>query len=163
MSSTVDAAELADRHAITDLRYQYSHTIDACDWERWGSLFTTDAVWNPDGRSPQVGPAEIREFGETVLAEEYVFTCHEAFMPSLDVDGDAAAGEWYLRFTYADRDGIAGTKFGRYRDEYRRTDEGWKFSYIRAEITAYTGSTFTYDEAYDDYYDVDLVRFGLRN
>lgn len=161
MDETDRLLDLADRRDITNLRYSYSHAIDACEWERWGDLFCADGVWNPRGRSPQEGPDEIREFGETELDEEYLFTFHEALLPAITLDGDEATGEWYLRFTYADHDGVAGVKFGRYRDRYCRTEDGWKFAEVRAEITAHSGTTFGYDVVADDYYERDVVRFRV--
>lgn len=157
MSSTKQPEEVVDTLAIVELRSEYAHAIDSCDWERWASLFCDDTVWHPEGRDPQTGPEEIYEFGSTVLDTEYAYTCHEAFMPAVSIEGDTATGDWYLRLTYADYDGVAGWKLGTYLDEYRKTAEGWKFAEVRAEIDFHTGETFSYDTVADEHYEKDLV------
>jgi hypothetical protein len=44
------------------------------------------------------------------------------------IDGDQAQGSWYVTEYGRYRDGNETFLGGRYRDEYVRTDEGWRFS-----------------------------------
>jgi len=150
---------LLDRAAIVELRHEYAHCIDRCEWDRWAELFCEDAHVTYEGRPDLKGRDEIREFGASVLNREYAFTYHEALLPVVLVDGDTATGEWYLRLYYAGCEGGAGLRLGRYSDEYRRTEEGWKFAAVSTEICAHTGSTFDYAVVPDGHYEKDLVEF----
>jgi hypothetical protein len=50
--------------------------------------------------------------------------------PIIDVTGDAASGEWtWHRFA------ASGTwEEGRYRCTYRRTEDGWRFSWLHFRV-----------------------------
>ena len=58
-----------------------------------------------------------------------VVTEHRVTHPEITVTGDTASGTWYLqdRVIVAEFDFmLIGAAF--YRDQYRRTDDGWKIS-----------------------------------
>lgn len=51
--------------------------------------------------------------------------------PVIDVDGDTATGQWHVLVTGTLPDREAVWILGVYKDEYRRTAEGWKFKTLR--------------------------------
>ncbi len=127
-----------DELAIAALRSDYAHLYDAGRWDEFVDLFTDDAVARfTTVPEPVVGKEAISAFFRENDAFEYSF--HTALMPRLSVDGDAATGEWKMCVFYRLPDGSSGWALGRYEDEYRRTDEGWKFSDVTAETHVDTG------------------------
>jgi hypothetical protein len=80
-----------------------------------------------------------------------VITEHRVTHPEIIVTGDTASGSWYLQ----DRVIVAEFNFmligaAFYRDEYRRTDAGWKIS-----VTGY-------DRTYDATMSLEGMNFKIK-
>ena len=72
--------------------------------------------------------ADLVEYMRSALGPS-VITEHRVTHPEITVTGDTASGSWYLQ----DRVIVAEFNFmligaAFYRDQYRRTDDGWKIS-----------------------------------
>ncbi len=132
---------MGDIEEIQRVKYRYLRALDTKHWDEFADTLTEDV---------------IGDYGES-LGEKHHFTDRESLVefmrssmpvglisehrvthPEIDVDGDEAAGIWYLQ------DKIIVPEFdfmligaGFYRDRYRRTADGWRISV--------TGYDRTYD------------------
>jgi hypothetical protein len=88
----------------------------------FAGCFTDDGSLNTLGE-PIIGHALIAEFAETTHAGLSAMR-HEATNIVIDVDGDSATGAAFLKaFMVPDHTMVIT---GRYDDEFRRTDDGWR-------------------------------------
>jgi len=162
MGDNSTVSELAARVEICELRHRYSRRVDDCQWDAWADLFTPDATCDYEGRPPLEGREEIREFGASILDEEYRFTMHVPLLSVIDVQEGTATGSWYLILWYARPDGEAGWRLGRYHDEYRRVNGEWKFSGVGTVMYAHTGDSFDSDAVTDDHYEKAMITYRSR-
>ena len=132
-SVTTDAA--LDRAAITDVLYRYASCIDRFDYEGVRSLLADDihAQYGNNG--------ELRGADEVIrYIEEFTVGCqmqhHFLSVYHVDVDGDdAKALVYHTSHQLFDRaPGIVHLLVGRYHNELRRTEDGWKISKLLLEI-----------------------------
>jgi ketosteroid isomerase-like protein len=123
---------LEAKEAIRELRYKYAWAVDAGDVDRFLDLFTTEAeIRFPQeaaDRLPVSGRDELAEFVRTI-DNTLRFSAHMLHNPTITVDGDEARGTWYVDVPEVTADGAVWVQ-GRYEDEYRRTEDGWKFTSI---------------------------------
>jgi hypothetical protein len=122
----------ADVEAIKQVKYRYLRALDTKHWDDFADTLTED-VRGDYGQS--IG-AELHFTNRTDLVDYMrsalgptVITEHRVTHPEIIVTGDIASGNWYLqdRVIVADFDFmLIGAAF--YRDQYRRTEDGWKIS-----------------------------------
>jgi hypothetical protein len=132
--------ELAVLEEIRQLKYRYLRTLDLKLWDEFEQTFVPEATGDyGEGltfadRSALVG--YLREnLGPTLV------TMHHCHHPEISVDGDAAAGRWYLEdkvISVEHRFVLEGAAF--YEDRYVRTPEGWRI--------LHTGYRRTYEATY---------------
>jgi hypothetical protein len=125
---------LEDREEIARLKARYCRFNDG-GWagpshahiEEVGELFTEDAVW--DG-GPVAGRAVGRENIRALFTAFQVvpFVIHNVMNPIIDIEGDAATGDWHAIIPATDAQGQALWTFGIYKEHYVRTPEGWRIS-----------------------------------
>jgi hypothetical protein len=132
---------LEDRAAIADLAHEYARLVDACEPEQVAQLFTEDA--RVDYGVGLGGPKRGREAVVRLLGALKAFerTHHHIANHQIRLDGaDRATGiayviAWHLlpeaRAVGRPRTALA---FGRYEDEYVRTDDGWRFAARRIAL-----------------------------
>lgn len=118
----------------------YANAVTECDVEKWVGLFTEDAVWEravPAKGSKYNEPAihegrdSIRELAESSFEAGVQYLTANA---NVDGDGDTAAGISTVVVLAAREDGGVGVvATGNFEDEYRRTQDGWKF--VRRSIS----------------------------
>ncbi len=58
--------------------------------------------------------------------------------PLIEIDGDHARGEWHAIVATTMPGGQAFWTLGRYRNEYQRRADGWKYSSMSFEAAAVT-------------------------
>jgi ketosteroid isomerase-like protein len=134
------AQEALDRLEIHELRGKYSRAIDYENYSDASDVFTEDAVLAyPD--TELHGSDEIAEFWREEV--EYQFSRHTVQMPSIQIDGDTATGDWYMLVFYVALDGTDGAVMGWYSDEYERVDGNWKIARMEAGVTYDTGGHHT--------------------
>ena len=127
---TDDAAvqSLLDLEAIRVLRSRYTRAIDTKDWDLFRDCLAEDSRLITDG-GVQEGRDTIVAGVSAALATP--ITVHHVHQPELALTGpDSATGLWAMNDVVEfQRDGtpvffLRG--YGHYREEYVRTDDGWK-------------------------------------
>jgi hypothetical protein len=131
----------ADIEAIKRLKYRYLRALDTKHWDDYADTLAEDIKAD---YGPSLGEelhftnrADLVDYMRKALGPN-VITEHRVTHPEVTVTGDTASGSWYLqdRVIVAEYDFmLIGAAF--YRDQYRRTDAGWKISV--------TGYDRTYD------------------
>jgi len=124
--------ELEDKQEIRELVARYNHTFDDQDAEGFADTYV------PEGR--MVHPRDGHEHGgrEAFLASCKQFggqVVHMTTDPEIAIDGDTATHRATMAIYFRSADG-ARVRFvhtGTYRDDLRRTPEGWRFVTRRAE------------------------------
>jgi hypothetical protein len=124
--------DLADIEAIKQVKYRYLRSLDTKRWDDFADTLAEDIKAD---YGPSIGNelhfttrADLVEYMRTSLPAN-VITEHRVTHPEIIVTGDTATGSWYLqdRVIVAELDFmLIGAAF--YRDQYRRTDNGWKIS-----------------------------------
>ncbi|WP_371328059.1 nuclear transport factor 2 family protein [Mycobacterium sp. 1423905.2] len=143
-----------DVEAIKRVKYRYLRALDTKHWDDFAETLTEDVRGD---YGPSLGN-ELHFTNRTDLVDYMrnslgpgIITEHRVTHPEITVTGDTATGNWYLqdRVIAAEFDFmLIGAAF--YRDEYRRTDEGWKISG--------TG----YDRTYDATMSLQGLNFKLK-
>ena len=141
MSPHDHAADIADIEAIKQVKYRYLRALDTKNWNDYADTLDEDIQAD---YGPSIGKdlhftnrADLVDYMRTSLGPN-VITEHRVTHPEIIVTGDSATGNWYLqdRVIVAEFDFmLIGAAF--YRDQYRRTEDGWKISV--------TGYDRTYD------------------
>lgn len=135
------ASESADLEEVRRLKARYFRYVDTKRWDRLRDLFDDAATF--DGFA--FGPTDPDSFVAGVSAYlDGVESVHQGFMPELrHVRPDLIRGVWsmfdqlvwppgergYKGFDLPGQWGIRG--YGHYEEEYRRTPEGWRISFMR--------------------------------
>lgn len=127
-----------DLEAIKQLKARYFRTLDTKQWEAWRAVFTDDARFEGTRRKFE-GPDDFCSATQAWLAE--AITIHHGHMPEIVLTGPGAArGVWAMfdmvQFAqpapgdgpYSGR-GFVG--YGHYEEEYRKTEAGWRISFLR--------------------------------
>lgn len=124
--------DLADIEAIKQVKYRYLRALDTKHWDDFADTLAEDITAD---YGPSLGE-ELHFANRTDLVDYMrsalgpaVITEHRVTHPEIIVNGDTASGSWYLQ----DRVIVAEYNFmligaAFYRDQYRRTDHGWKIS-----------------------------------
>ena len=124
--------DLNDRQAIVDLISQYSYSYDGNDMETFMSLFDKDAVFSMNGNEFSAG-----EFFEGVAmlankrAQEGIQTRHYQTNTVITEAGEGKArAKTMLLAVHQHPDKPIPDKVtsGTYVDEFRKIEQGWKFS-----------------------------------
>ena len=126
-------ARLEDIEAIKQLKAEYCYRVDDGEIDALMRRFTSDAVWDGGPMGRFEGRDAIGKF-LSELPSQLSFYLHWVMNPWIEVDGDRARGRWYLvePCTAAGRErAIWGA--GRYREEYVREANAWKF--LSVELT----------------------------
>ncbi len=122
---------IEDIEAIRALKARYAAYCDTgYPPDDLASLFTEDAIWESDMFGRHEGRSGIRAFF-TNAGRDIPFAMHYMTNPIITVDGDRGEGTWHLfqACTFAEGNTpIWGS--GKYREQYVRTAEGWKFQHL---------------------------------
>lgn len=125
----MDLQQLSDRMEIQDLMVEYCYAIDNRDWDALDNVFTPDAIID---YSEMVGfkgnLAETKKF----LSESMVVIqdCQHIISTSqIRLDGDRATGRTVCTNPMVLKpDGHVFIVGLWYKDEFVRTDKGWRIS-----------------------------------
>lgn len=123
-----DPTRLLDLEEIRRLKYRYFRALDTKDWALVEECFTPNAT----AAYPQQDCGsrdEIVGFLSGAMTPDLV-TMHHGHHPEIDVEGDRAAGRWYLHdkvLAPAYRFCLEGAAI--YADDYVRTADGWLMSH----------------------------------
>ena len=126
----MDLQEISDRMEIDALLTEYCHAIDDRDWEALDHVFTADAIIDYTEITPFRGSrAEAKAFLAMAMAN--TASCQHIISTSqIRLQGDRAFGRTICVNPNVMKDTgqmfIVGLW---YRDEFRRTPEGWRISH----------------------------------
>jgi ketosteroid isomerase-like protein len=119
------------------MKATYCESVDACmrDAEtaaaRLGGLFTED-IHADYGMGPLKGRDAVIEFLVSAIVANNDSLWHSIHTPRIDVSGDSATGHWTLMVRMKHKNStVFDTLYGRYLDEFRRTQQGWRISSVR--------------------------------
>jgi hypothetical protein len=149
--------DLLDIEALKQLKARYVRLLDARDWPAWRALFTPDATFESPvtlGTPLTLDDFVERVRANPIV----LGSMHQAYLPEIEIAGDSARGLWAMssihppedfsahwpevfggRGAHSDeyvallerlfsRESFIFQSYGYYRDEYRRTDDGWRIS-----------------------------------
>jgi hypothetical protein len=114
---------IQDRIEITDVLYRYASTIDEFDAVGLRSVLHDNLVAQYGNADPVVGGDAVANWiGEAIAP--VIWQHHLLSVYHVEVDGDSAK----------DEPETAKLLVGRYRNELRREDDGWKISKLVLEL-----------------------------
>jgi ketosteroid isomerase-like protein len=132
MSEPDRISDSGDRLALSELAARYARAIDSRDAEELLELFAPGAVVvvppelaGPDGNT-RIAPADL-----LASTARFARTRHLVHQQLATVSGDTAHAETYgqAHHLYRRGDQLHDSALAlRYRDEFRRTDHGWRFT-----------------------------------
>ncbi len=139
-------SHLGDRALITDLVVAYAYAVDECDWTTFESLFVSDAAIDYRSSGGIAGnPAEVAAWMPGAMAL-FTWSMHSISTHRLTFTGDwAATGSLHAfarhGLTWKGVDELMDVNVI-YRDEYVRTDDGWRFASRREDTLGIAGGSF---------------------
>ncbi|EUA14448.1 snoaL-like domain protein [Mycobacterium kansasii 732] len=125
-------ADVKDVEAIKQLKYRYLRALDTKHWDDFADTLTEDVRGDYGSSLGKelhfTNRDDVVEYLRSALGPD-IITEHRVTHPEIAVTGDTATGSWYLQ----DRVIVAEANFmligaAFYRDEYRRTPDGWRIS-----------------------------------
>ncbi len=140
MTATTVSADTAiralqDRMDVTDVLYRYASTIDRVDAAGLRSVLADD-VWAQYGNAEPVsgGDAVASWIGEATA--NVVWQHHLLSVYHVEVEGDVARALIYhtSHQVFDDAPDTAKLLVGRYHNELRREQDGWRISRLVLEI-----------------------------
>ena len=145
---------MGDLEDIKRVKYRYLRALDTKHWADYADTMTDDVVGDYGSSLGEehhfTDRNSLVEYMRTSLPDSVV-TEHRVTHPEITIDGDEAAGIWYLQ------DKVIAAEFsfmligaGFYHDTYRRTPDGWKISK--------TG----YDRTYDASLSTETLGFKVK-
>ena len=131
---------LEDIEAIKKLKARYCACCDD-DHEpnALADLFVEDGVWEASGITRAEGHTAMKAyFGGLRASGRIRNSAHNVFNPQIEVDGDTATGHWRLIMLYTGNLPSGDVQYfriiGWYREEYVRSDGGWKFRSLYCQV-----------------------------
>ena len=142
MTDTDVLANLASRldrleaeQAIRETMVRYTNTLDYGDSAGWAACFTPDAVFEVRRRGESLfrhqGTEALAEFADGHTSAPAVYHKHFMAPPtiSLSPDGRSATAGAYFMMVHESPAGPYVLVFGRYLDEFARSEDGgWRLS-----------------------------------
>jgi hypothetical protein len=128
---------LYDIECIKQLKHRYCAYADQ-DYDPGGiaSLFIEDGIWDGGPFGRHEGRKAIHAFFSGV-SKVITFVDHYATNPIIEIDGDTATGRWDLWAPIVKEPGpVAYWIMGKYREEYVRTADGWRFKLLSLDVRA---------------------------
>jgi hypothetical protein len=128
---------LYDVECIKQLKHRYCAFADQnYDPDGIANLFVEDGIWDGGPFGRHEGRRSIHAFFSGV-GKVITFVDHYATNPIIEVDGDTATGRWDLWAPIVREPGPAAYWImGKYREEYVRTADGWRFRLLHLEVRA---------------------------
>lgn len=125
-----DLQRISDTLDILGLQADYGYAADTFDGDVYASVFTEDGIL--DATDCGVPVARGRKEIAALIGNAFQQQTHNIHMTMnnrvLSVDGDHATGFAYFYQRSILKNGGRTEFSGRYDDEYRRTDAGWKIA-----------------------------------
>lgn len=122
---------MSDADEIRNLLGTYCDLMDAAEWRAVGALFAEGQLTAEDGSVIAAGAEAVQALYEngTRLYDGSPRTRHVTANSVVTVNGDSAtARSSYVVFQAVDGFALQPIISGRYRDEFVRTESGWRFA-----------------------------------
>jgi len=135
ISSSATSDAVLDRVAITDTLYRYASCMDRFDYDGVRSVLADDIVAQYGNNGVLHGIDEVMHY-----VTEFCVDCqmqhHFLSVYHVDVDGDDATALVYhtSHQLFERAPGIVHVLVGRYHNELRRSEDGWKISKLLLEL-----------------------------
>jgi hypothetical protein len=136
----IDLARYADTEAIKRLKAQYCRYIDTKQWDRLAGLFAKGTMFEGFGSAPTGSDETVFVKGISTRMKDAV-SIHHVHSPEIAfLSPDRARGIWAMMDLVELGPGVHLKEFpggrgycgyGHYEEEYVRTGDGWKFSFLR--------------------------------
>ena len=130
--------ELSDRAEIQDLLVNYIEAIDSRNWDDLDNIFTPDAVIDYTEAGGAKGSLpEIKLYLDKALAQFSGFQ-HMLGLPQIKINGETATARTIcFNPIVMDKDGAPHIFFVGlwYCDNLKRTEQGWRISNRREEVS----------------------------
>ena len=134
---------LLDRVAIEELLHRYASCIDRRDWAGLQSTYAEEGVM--DHGVMAVGRDRVPELSEKIL-KGVASSHHLVGSPSIEIDGDTARSHSHYFATHIGEGPTVIRQAGGWYDcTLRRTEEGWRFTRVRATSGWRTGEPLKLD------------------
>jgi 3-phenylpropionate/cinnamic acid dioxygenase small subunit len=124
---------LEAEQAIKETMVRYTHTLDYGDSAGWAACYTPDGVFDVRRRGEALfrhqGTEALAKFADGHTSAPDVYHKHFIGLPSIDLspDGGSATASTYFMMVHESPAGPQVLVFGRYLDEFARTEEaGWR-------------------------------------
>ena len=130
---------MEDFEEICQLKYRYcAFCDDNYNPDGIANLFVEDGVWNGGAFGVAEGRAGIRDFF-AAAPSQVKFAVHQVANPIIEVNGDVATGGWYLWQPMVMCEGEQAMWLcAKYRDDYVRTEAGWRFKNLKLDIRMFS-------------------------
>jgi ketosteroid isomerase-like protein len=114
---------------IAMLVHRYADAVIHRNGEQWTSTWTSDAVWDLGGGRLVEGIESIKELWYGAM-QGFTATIQTVLNGEIQVDasGNTATGRWYIQEHVVRANGDRQLLLAHYDDEFRRTEDGWKFT-----------------------------------
>lgn len=122
-----------DELAIRNLLARYGDAVCRRDAAAWIATWAPDCVWDLGGGRVTRGQEQTLALWEESIAK-YPWVAQLPASGSIELVGDEVRGTWYVLELNHLPDGAGAMHFGRYRDTYVHTDDGWRFGLRRFDL-----------------------------
>jgi hypothetical protein len=133
MTTNATSNVLADIEAIKQVKAKYFYFLDTKQWESLRTLFTADALFDPDGEGAYTFNGVDGFVAGASKGLAHAVSVHHGHMPIIEVTGREATGIWamsdYVEMYDADGKPLRGFwGYGHYHERYRNDDGVWRIS-----------------------------------
>lgn len=126
MQTMNDQPIMSEHDKIRALIHRYCDAVCTSNAEQWIDTWIHDGVWNI-GRGDVVGrEAILAAYQKAMSLFEHIFQLTHNGTAS--IDGDTATGSWYVTEHGRSLKGTPVLYIFHYDDEYRKTEDGWRFA-----------------------------------
>jgi 3-phenylpropionate/cinnamic acid dioxygenase small subunit len=126
---------LESEQAIRETMVRYAQTLDYGDSAGWAACYTADGVFDVRRRGEPLfrheGSQALAAFADGHTSAPAVYHKHVLGLPSITLseDGKSATASTYFMMVHESPDGPQVLVFGRYLDEFARSeDAGWQLA-----------------------------------
>jgi hypothetical protein len=128
---------LWDIEQIKKLKAQYCQYADSGEHaDEFAELFLSDAVLDEGDDGVFQGREEIREMYKKIWPY-FSLNQHLVFNPIIDIEGQAATGDWRLMQLCSTKHADGDKAFwavGYYREKYTKIADRWFFAHVMARV-----------------------------
>jgi uncharacterized protein (TIGR02246 family) len=127
---------LLDIEEIKQLKARYCRCVITEDWEGFRALFAPELVFVQPGGGTHDGRDRFMAFHEENVQRSGLWGVVHCYTPEITITGpDTASGVWAMSDVHiwpgGDGQPVGHHAYGHYHEQYRRLDDGWRFTRIQ--------------------------------